>query len=105
VDTSAAWPKEVRRTAESVRAVGLTPEVSGEPGGDWLVRVEGEHVRATAAFAHRSGRTRQVDGELTIDGEVHPPVGSMDVLRTAHPQVVTMDIWITMGAFGLESDV
>jgi hypothetical protein len=81
VDTSATWPKEVRRTAESVRAVGLTPEVSGEPGGDWLVTVEGEHVRATAAFAHRSGRTRQVDGELTIDGEPHPPVGSMDQLR------------------------
>jgi hypothetical protein len=81
VDTSAAWPKEVRRTAEHVLAVGLTPEVTGEPGGDWRVTVKGEHVQASALFAHRAGRTKQVDGELTIDGESRPPVGSMDELR------------------------
>ena len=81
MDTSAAWPKDVRRSAEAVRSEGLTPEVTGKPGGDWLVTVEGEHVRATAAFAYRAGRTKQVDGELTIDGEQHPPVGSMDQLR------------------------
>ena len=81
MDTSAAWPKEVRRTAESVRSVGLTPEVSGKPGGDWLVLVEGEHVRATAVFAHWAGRTKQVGGALTIDGEPHTPAGSMGQLR------------------------
>jgi hypothetical protein len=55
--------------------------VSGEPGGSWVVAVEGEHVRATALFVHRGGRTSQAGGELTIDGEPHPLADSMDKLR------------------------
>lgn len=77
----AAWPKEVRRAAEDARDIGLSPVVSGEPGGNWVVTVEGEHVRATAAFAHRGGKTRQARGELTVDGEPRPLAGSWEELR------------------------
>lgn len=78
---SAPWPKEVRRACESARAIGLDPVVTGTPGGSWLVAVEGEHVRATAAFEHRAGRTKQVCGELTVDGEPHPLAESWEHLR------------------------
>jgi histidine triad (HIT) family protein len=77
----AAWPKEVRRAAEDARAIGLSPVVSGEPGGGWTVAVEGEHVRATAVFAHRGGKTRPARGELTVDGEPYPLAESWEELR------------------------
>jgi len=69
--SDAQWPKEVRRNAEEVRAHGLVPVVTGTPGGEWVVAVTGAHVRATAVYQYRGGKTRYARGELTIDGKPH----------------------------------
>lgn len=80
-DEEQAWPKQVRHDAESARAIGLDPVVTGTPGGSWTVAVEGEHVRATAAFAYRNGKTRRIPGELTADGKAYPLAESWHELK------------------------
>lgn len=66
------WPKEVRRRVDDLRELGFDPVVTGTPGGAWEVAIEGEHVRATAGYVFRSGRTKQVPGTMTIDGKPAP---------------------------------
>jgi hypothetical protein len=68
----AEWPKEVRRLVGYLRETGFNPEVTGTPGGAWEVAVEGEHVRATANFAFRGGRTQYDHGTMAIDGKSAP---------------------------------
>jgi hypothetical protein len=67
-----AEPKEVRRRVADLRELGFDPVVTGTPGGAWEVAIEGEHVRATAGYVFRSGRTKQVPGTMTIDGKPAP---------------------------------
>ncbi len=55
--------------------------MTGQPGGGWVVAVEGGHVRATAVFVHRGGKTKQARGELTVDGEPRPLAHSWEQLR------------------------
>jgi hypothetical protein len=67
--------------AEAARETGLPVTVTGEPGRDWVVAVEGSHLRATAVYAFRNGQTRYARGELAIDGEARPLADDMDELR------------------------
>jgi hypothetical protein len=67
-----AEPKEVRRLVAGLRERGFEPTWTGTPGGEWEVAIEGAHVRATAGYVFRNGRTKQVPGTLTIDGEPAP---------------------------------
>jgi hypothetical protein len=74
-------PKEVGRLAADLRALGFDPVVHGHPGGAWEVAIEGEHVRATADYVFRNGRTRRMAGTMTIDGEPAPLAEDYDDLR------------------------
>jgi hypothetical protein len=76
-----AEPKEVRRRVTDLRELGFDPVVTGTPGGEWEVAIEGEHVRATAGYVFRNGRTKQVPGTMTIDGEPAPLAEDYDDLR------------------------
>jgi hypothetical protein len=67
-----AEPKEVRRLADDLRELGFDPLVTGTPGGPWLIAIEGEHVRATADYQFRNGRTKRSGGTMVIDGEPAP---------------------------------
>jgi hypothetical protein len=83
-DQPPGWPKEVRRLVEDLHEAGFGDDVitvTGVPGGAWEVAIEGEHVRATAGFAFRNGRTRFVPGTMTIDGEPAPLARSYEDLR------------------------
>lgn len=67
------WPKAVRRFADHVRQSGFEPVVEGDPGREWAIAVEGQHVRAVAVFGKRGGgTTKWLRGELTVDGEPRP---------------------------------
>jgi hypothetical protein len=79
--SGAPWPKEVRRMAGEARAVGLDPVVRGVPGGEWVVVVEGKHVRAAAVYGHKNGRTTWLRGELSVDGVSRPPAETQHELR------------------------
>jgi hypothetical protein len=79
--TLAEWPKEVRRLVGYLRETGFEPSVAGTPGGPWEVAVEGEHVRATANYVFRGGRTQYDHGTMTIDGEPAPLAEDHDDLR------------------------
>lgn len=74
-------PKEVRRLLADLRERGFSPVARGVPGGEWEVAIEGEHVRATAGYVFRNGKTRQVPGTLTIDGEPRPLARDYEDLR------------------------
>jgi hypothetical protein len=80
--SEAPWPKAVRQLVDHLHEMGWgTVEVSGSPGGKWEVAVEGEHVRATAGFEFRLGKTRQVAGTMRIDGEPAPLAEDYQDLR------------------------
>lgn len=78
-----AEPKEVSRLAADLRELGFGSFVfvNGMPGGSWEVGIEGAHVRASANFAFRNGKTRRAGGAMLIDGTPAPLAEDMDDLR------------------------
>lgn len=80
-DDKAAWPKKVREMYDYAARAGFSPQVTGVPGGDWEVFVEGSRIRASAFYSHRNGRTRQTGSRLTVDGELHRSAHDMNDLR------------------------
>lgn len=67
-------PAVVQRLIADLREAGFEPAVHGSPGGAWQVVIEGEHVRVTADFVFRNGRTKWTPGSCTVDGKPHPLV-------------------------------
>lgn len=76
-------PHVVQRTVDRFRRAGFGEFlfVTGTPGGSWEVGVQGEHVRATAGFEFRGGKTKSCPGTFTLDGEPHPLVADLEELR------------------------
>lgn len=78
---TANWPKAVREMHDAAAQAGFSPQVEGHPGGDWEVFVEGEHIRASAFYSFRNGKTRHSGSKLTVDGKEHRSASDMTDLR------------------------